>query len=268
MRYYKNIIIGATALGIGKACNLNSNSTLLTDSGMICAHEFTASYKTGAICKLTGLSDYSEKLLSKIKSCNLLYNGKLSLPSVSGILAEMLLESQTDVMLNTEISDIKKSDNGFSVTVFSKDGFETVFTENILDTSSKGTLHNYGKKLPYIIDYAATVTKTSNTDIDSSEKYCDAVLEQCRFDSEYIFSVSAIEEDYIASRKKLHTLWQKYTENRLRDFELDMTASEFKYSLPEDFTEGYTADVTKNFIFSPSCAFKNILSAFERGSRL
>lgn len=268
MRYYKNIIIGATAFGIGKACSLNSNSTLLIESGMICAHEFTASYKTGTICNLTSLSAYSEKLVSKAKACNLLYNGKLSLPSVSGILAEMLLESQADVMLNTEISDIKKSDNGFLVTVFSKDGFETVFSENILDTSSKGTLHSYGEKLPYIVEYAAAVTKTANTDIDSSAKYSDAVLEQCRFDSEYIFSVSAVKEDYIASRKKLHSIWQKYTENLLCDFELDMTASEFKYSLPESFKEGYSVNVTENFIFSPSCAFNNILSAFEKGSTL
>ena len=268
MRCFKTLIIGATALGIGKACALNDPDTLLTDSGIICAHEFTACYKAGRINTETALSAPSEKLLSKMRECNLVEDGNISIPSVSGILAEMLLNSGTRVMFMTEVTHIEKTENGFNVTLFSSDGFETVFTEKILDTIAMGTLHSLGENLPYTTEYTAAVTKTENIRVNSEGEYCGATLKRCRFEGEYIFSIPVSGDDIVEARKKLHGIWQKCVEKYLPEFELDMTAHEFRYSLPPEYGGGYTAEVEQGFVFSPSCAYNDVLSAFEGGAAL
>ena len=267
MRQFKILIIGATASGIGKAYKLNDTSTLLVDSGIICGHEFTASYKYGRIDERSPLSDEAIQLLSKIRECNLIENGDISTPSVSGILAVMLLNSGTQVMFMTEVTSVDKADGGFNVTVFSPDGFETVFVEKIFDTAAKGTFHTLGKSLPYKTEYSAMVTKIRNTEINSEGVYNGAYLKRCRFAGEYIFTVPAASENYIEARRHLHGIWQEYTREVLTDFELDMTAHEFSYTLPEEYT-GFSAIVEDGFVFAPSVAYDNILSAFDGGVRL
>ncbi len=264
MRCFKTLIIGATALGIGKACTLNSEDTLVVDSSIICAHEFTACYKAGKINPKAPLSNAGKELLGKMQECNLIEDENISVPSVSGILAVMLLNSNSQVMFMTEVTNIEKTDKGFNVTLFSADGFTTVFAENIIDTTAKGTCHSLGEGLPYTMEYTAIVTKIRNTEINSSGEYLGAVLKRCRFEGEYIFSITVSEEDFISAREALHNLWQKCVEKYLPDFELDMTAHEFRYSLPKS----YCASVDEGFLFCPSASYNDILSAFEGGALL
>lgn len=268
MRCFKTLIIGATAVGIGKACALNDRNTLLVDSSIICAHEFTACYKAGKINPKTSLSAPANELLSKMQECNLIENGNVSIPSVSGILAAMLLNSGTQVMFMTEVTCIEKTRKGFNVTLFSSDGFETVFTEKILDTAAKGTLHSLGESLPYTVEYTAIVTKIRNTEINSQGEYLGAALKRCRFEGEYVFSIPVSCEDFLSARKTLHHIWQECVEKYLPDFELDMTAHEFRYSLPCEYNNGFIVSVEEGFVFSPSCAYNDILSAFEGGVTL
>ncbi len=266
MRKFKKLILGADVAGIAAACVSGGKNTLIVDSSIVCGHEFTASYKSGRIKPQAEPSAYGKELLSKINENNLLNGEIISVPSVSGILSVMLLKSGTEVMFLTEVTEITPTKGGYNVTLFSKDGFENIFVEQILDVTANGIKHDTSSRLPWKRQYTAEVTNTGDTVADFSFENNGMFLERCAFNNEYIFGIDVLpDEDIFGARMRLHGVWQELVLNQLKNFELAMTASEFKYSLPEDYQKGYKVQIAENWIWYPSAAHSNLLSAFEGG---
>lgn len=225
MKTYDVLFYKASFLNVGAA--LQIKNSLIVEPTQSLGDDFIGCMKYTPISSVptnTSAKDFYNQLVSRgiLKE-----NGEYSNFSVSGELARLLVENNKTLMFDTNLCEIKKTDNGYLCTLFSPDGFETVFAKKIVDSSNFGFLNQHRPK-----GQKAYSVLLSNEQVKSV-----AVNQTC---------------DYSSAREEILI--------KVNSSEIASFASCFSF---EFFEETYFEK--DNYYWFPSAQYYNFLLSFEGG---
>lgn len=257
------VVIGATFAGVGIAAAAKQKA-LIVEQASQPGHEFISSYRPGEHWDCKPRTPEGKRFLDQLVQRNVLSdNGLVHIPAVLPVLCHYIKTERLPILLMTTIADISEQPDGYEVTLFHASGMETITAERIIDTSSQGLFHSgkpqsiTGKSINAMLHRPAEPTASPPVSYDKSVSFV-----QGRFESEVILKVElAPDDDWIAARRKLHSLWSSRPES-LRSWSIAALADTFEMHTAEGPTE-----ISRNWCRLPSCAYSNLLEAFEAGLR-
>jgi hypothetical protein len=253
------LIIGATFTGIGIAAAARERS-LIIEQGAQPGSEFISSYRQGVNWDYLPHTEAGNRLRQELIERNVLGdNGRVHIPAALPILCRYLESERLPVMLMTSVVSIIKRKDDFEVTLIHTSGLQTIIAEQIIDTTGRG----WGK------DTSLPATRKSlNAMLHNPES--SSSLPQT-FDSRMTVSIGRFvtgailelelhpDDDWITARRKLHSLWSGRPES-WRSWSIAAIADAFDYR-----TARGPVSMEKNRIRLPSCAYSNLLEAYEAG---
>jgi hypothetical protein len=251
------LIYGATFAGLGLAYRLGKQAIVIERSSLV-GHEFINSYNPGKGLENEPSSEIGKCLHKELAERNLLQqDGRVHLPGISPMLFHFIRKHELSVLLMTEITEVKKTDDGFEVTLYNTSGSQTMRVRDIIDTTSTCTskpsmkFEMTGKRINAILD------GPSLTEPIKDSMYG---LIQGGFSSEIYLKLDIQPEDqWAAAREKLHRFWMNRPE-RLQPWKLAAVADTFEIRLAEG-----PYPLEDGRVWLPSCAYSNLMEAFEAG---
>ena len=171
----ERLIFGATFTGVSAA--LNKDSLLIERTALI-GSEFVDCLNE----KPAKESGYKNEFTETLKRKNAVNeNGAVYLAAAMFELCDIIKKKGLKIMMLTEVIEIKKNNGLFEVLLFNCDGYSTVFTQEIIDTTSVGILHNkiesincqkylnavvfIGKDKNYPVDCTVTTNEITKKDV-------------------------------------------------------------------------------------------------------
>lgn len=249
-RYYDTAILGATFLGIGAA--LNSKNAIVIEKGEILGAEFIGSYK---VCTWrdrnlkTESGDHFERNLRKRGLIS--ENGDFYQGPAMYVVSEYLKEKPVELLLMTEIIEVKKEGGYYHITCYHAKGFEMIVAKHLLDT----TVGGIGQKRAKNVE----MSKTLNSIIYNPNK---CAIEDLSYNSAsrlytYVMPVS-VEK---SRQEAIEDLCKKEGLFLNHDMKISSIATEFSYTL-----EACNQEVDERFRWNPSAAYTNLVEAFDMGA--
>lgn len=250
MNYFKITVFGTTVMAAAIA-EILGKDVLIIEKSESAATDYSACINARQ-AKISKSADKSTNVfIQELSNRNLISeNGLVHVFPLSGLCSSYFLKS--NVLLSTDITDIKEADEEYELTLFNIDGFSKIRTSKIIDTTTLGinTVHpeHYKKYLNAVI--------VGKNPPESS------YLIKGRFEDEYIFSMEADKEkSYTDAVSELCSLWEKKACAEFSEFKLASIAPCFAYI----FDKPYKKQINKNYIHKPSASFENLSRAFEEG---
>ncbi|GAA3413530.1 hypothetical protein ACFFNY_06645 [Paenibacillus hodogayensis] len=261
MKYYPLLVVGATFAGVGIAIAAK-RETLIVEPFSQPGSEFISSYRPGEHWENPARTYPGKRLLEQLEQRNVLDENKnLHIPAVLPVWCQYICKEHLSLLLMTTITNITPHPDGYEVTMSHTSGLQTIVAGSIIDTTSHGLVH-LGAVQP------ALISKSINAMIHNPEPSGsmpepfdkDISFVKGRFDSELILKVElAFDADWISARRKLHDIWRDRPE-ALRPWTIAATADTFELHAGRG-----AAEVSPNWLRLPSCAYSNLLEAFEEG---
>lgn len=232
MKKTKWLILGATFLGCSFA--VLKNDCVILEEGCNIGNEFVSAFNQKKPIPFNLKTSKANSFLNSLKEDGLVTeSGEIySQPAVFK-LASLLVKNETEIHFDTVVLEIKKQNNGFLVEYSNCDGLSTIFAENILDTTSVGTILKHDRK-------AYLSVAAENGEITNE------ITKMSYFFVEY-------EKDFITTRKSA------YKKAKKNNFKVIMTADRLCY-LNE--IKPFCHD---SINYAPSDGFYNLIYAFEGG---
>ncbi|MGO4542525.1 hypothetical protein [Paenibacillus sp. 2TAB19] len=208
--HYKTLICGATFSGIGAAL-AKPETTLVVERSAAVGQEFIESFNPGRNAGPLSFSEFGHSFVEELRQRNLI-GATLEpahLPGLHPVLCRRLLDARVQVLLLTEIVQIRKLSAGFEVDVYNASGIRTLTVDRILDTTTS--------RLSRLADRFRPARRRVNAYIhaDIAEQVLPAVddprveLVQGRFDAEHIVKWTLeADDDWPAARNGLLNYWQ------------------------------------------------------------
>lgn len=274
------LIIGATFAGIGVASAARRDAWVVEQASQP-GSEFVGSYRIGQHWDRPFRTPEGKRFLQELRQRNIVSGDcRVHLPAVLPVLCRTILAERLHLLLQTAVADIADHPDGYEVTLFHASGMQTIVAERIVDTSSPSSpqtntraserRHEAERHSPGAVRQAAwPVTRKSINamlhrpgpaaplppSFDESVSFA-----QGRFDSEVVLQVSLEpHDDWIAARQKLHRLWSGRPE-AMRAWSIAAVADTF-----ETHTGKGPFNLRPNWSRLPSCAYANLVEAFEAG---
>ncbi|MGO4374395.1 hypothetical protein AB4Z21_27315, partial [Paenibacillus sp. MCAF20] len=203
--HYKTLICGATFSGIGAAL-AKPETTLVVERSAAVGQEFIESFNPGRNAGPLSFSEFGHSFVEELRQRNLI-GATLEpahLPGLHPVLCRRLLDARVQVLLLTEIVQIRKLSAGFEVDVYNASGIRTLTVDRILDTTTS--------RLSRLADRFRPARRRVNAYIhaDIAEQVLPAVddprveLVQGRFDAEHIVKWTLeADDDWPAARNGL-----------------------------------------------------------------
>ena len=249
-RYYDTAILGATFLGIGAALHLKN--AIVIEKGGILGEEFIDSYK---VCTWkdrnlkTESGGHFERNLRKRGLIS--ENGDFYQGPAMYVVSEYLKEKPVELLLMTEITEVKREEGHYRITCYHTKGFETIAAKNLLDT----TVGGIGQKRAENVE----MSKTLNSIIYNPNK---CAIENLSYNSAsglytYVMPVSAEK----SRQEAIEDLCKKEELFLNHDMKISSIAPEFSYTL-----ETCNREVDERFRWNPSAAYTNPVEAFVMGA--
>ena len=263
--HYPLFICGATAVALGIASQNTDKAFIVERTGLV-AKEFIDCYNPGAL-EWKALSPLGVNLKKELKQRNILDEaGRVHIPAVASVLFKLIQDTGVNILLVTEIVEIKKTEELYEITLYNNSGFQKVTADKIIDTTSiEGT--NKKKKEEYICSKSINAilhSKDEETfnfnhpDINSNEKVS---YQQGRFTKEVILKYRlSLEDHWITARHKIHSYWQNRP-SFLDKWQIASIASTFEVVLKEKVN----CEIDDKWKWMPSSGYSNLLEAFEAG---
>jgi len=242
---YDNIILGATFYGIGFAIQSPRNILVIERTGLIgsdfvdCLGERP---NTDVTVKSTVGKRFKDILVEKRAVAD---NGDIYLGITPYILAGLLKDNNINIMFKTVVTDIRKIQNGYEVSIYNCDGFSKIKTKRIIDTTPCGAIH----------DTPADCRKSLNAIVlGENEAFITNGINGLK-----TFKMPLRSGDtYVSARQKLIDLWKT---NKFKNCQIAFIAASHEY-LPECFNK----HIDDNRFWSPSSSYDNLLQAFDFGA--
>ena len=248
-KYYDTAVFGTTFLGLGAA--LSMENVVVIEKGGLFGAEFVNSYKVCAPKVVEPKTELGKEFLEDLKRRGLVSEaGEIYPAPAVYVLSSYLKQKSIDILLMTEVTDIKKVDNYYKIMVYHSNGFETIYAKRILDTTTLGIGHDtaggYEKqKLLNAIMYNP----------DGSE------LEGLSFNVQNGLYTYTLPVDLDTSRynavEMLCGMEQVFAEKHLQ---ISSIASDFSYTM-----ESCRETIGEQFVWIPSTAYANLAEAFDMG---
>lgn len=135
--HYKTLICGATCSGIGAALAA-PESTLVVERSAAVGQEYIESFNPGRNDGPIPLSSFGRSFVLELRQRNLTGAAlePVHLPGLHPVLCRRLLDARVQVLLLTEIIEIRQLPAGFEVDLFNASGLRTVTADRIIDTTT------------------------------------------------------------------------------------------------------------------------------------
>lgn len=261
MNYVPLLVIGATFAGVGIS-SASKHNTLIVEQASLPGHEFISSYRPGDNWNSPPRTPSGKRFLEQLVQRNVLdESGLVHIPAVLPILCEYIKNEQLSLLLMTTITNITPHPNGYEVTMSHSSGLQTIIAGQIIDTTLQSLFHSEAAQ-PALVSKSINAMlhhpEPSGIRLESFDKRVSFV--KGRFHSEWILKVElALDDDWIAARRKLHDIWSGRPE-ALRPWTIAATADTFELHACKG-----PAVIRPNWLRLPSCAYSNLLEAFEEG---
>lgn len=248
-KYYDTAVFGTTFLGLGAA--LGMENVVVIEKGGLFGAEFVNSYKVCAPKVVEPKTELGKEFLEDLKRRGLVSETGEIYPAPSVyVLSSYLKEKSIDILLMTEVTDIKKVNNYYKIMVYHSNGFETIYAKRILDTTTLGIGHDGAEKYEKQKQLNAIVYNPDGSRLEGlsfnrqNELYTYTLpvdLDTCRYDA--VEMLCGMEK--VFAEKNLH---------------ISSIASEFSYTL-----EPCREIIEEQFVWIPSTAYANLIESFDKG---
>ena len=254
MRKTDTLIIGATFLGIAYA-KAHKNCLIIEKGEVVCS-DFVGCADITPVNLALKYSTQTEALCSELKRRGLLTDtGNVHIYPISGVMSDYILKNKIKLIMDTRIVSIKKESEGYKVTVFSINGFDTVYADKIIDTSPippENICH------PEIRKYINASVLSGGSEFENSGN-SNINIKHGLYGQSVLSMQVRIDETYTDARRKLHDIICKYIKNsKIASFAL-----EFQFVFEDKRIEKLISD---GYVWIPSASYENFLTAFEGGA--
>lgn len=253
MKKYKVLFIGGSAYACAGVVKYGNDAVVLENS-IVFASEFTLSYAKNNV-SAPALS-FSKNFYEKAVQKGLIQNNKIHLMPAADVLAELMLEYKSRVYLDSSIINITKENNLYKVDFWSQGGINTIYAENIIDTTEKG--YNNGQETYVKAQYMCGALNIG-TELKATENgfFIKGALE----DEMYFVCKVPTGADYPKARKTFYEEWKKVK----RDSDI-LLVSEGQKMIYE-YEDTVNVEIAEHFRWIPSMQFKDIVCALEEGTK-
>ncbi len=259
--FVQEIIIGATALGCAYACE-NPASCMILEPSMLVGSEFSAVFRCYPVDMGAELSESGQRFRLELLRRNLVdQDGRISIVPVSGMLAERIIEKDIPVQLMARVETVKKTAQGYDILYFGMDGYAHISCGRIIDTTQTGALRGAAEGIAYKKSLSAMLSSDKRHEEYQSEDGNVSIL-QGRFETEQALRVYVKgDADYQHARARLMSEWDKLSEKELDGRRIAAIAAFFDY----EYEKPVNRELSKNYTWTPSASYGNVLDAFEAG---
>lgn len=249
-KVYDTVVFGLTYLGCG-FCSAKPENTLILEEKGLPGYEFSDSFNqrppyNGEILTREGKEFYS--VLQAMSAVN--DEGQVYLGACVHGLAKIMQEKNIDCRFFTKVTEIKKEEDLYQITIFNTEGFSTVCAKRIVDTTSGGVWGHMTEALG--------MSKTLNIVVENSgsETFFRNPLSG---DETYFYPVEN-DRGYKGIREEINRFWR---ENGLLDKGVKIIAIANSFACQNKIAslkgDGYD--------YFPSTAAKNPIHAFDIGAK-
>ncbi|MBR3942345.1 MAG: hypothetical protein IKJ55_03220 [Clostridia bacterium] len=239
---YEIIVLGATFAAAGIAQKYG-DACLIAERSTCAGYEFLNALSFGTDYKNAPLSEEGKMLFKAFESKGAFQGDRICLYDCAPLLYKQLADKQ--VLLNTEIVSVKKTDSGFVCTLHGVSGYKTVTAKQVVDTR---------------VHVETVQSKTLNFSLDVEKEFSgiDGMLaEKWGFERNMVMRCPLEKNaSFAEARNKILDAVLQLPE----DIKLLSIADCFDYTLPE--TCETQAD---GMVYLPSKAYKNPVLAFDAG---
>ena len=250
-KYYDTAVFGTTYLGLGAA--LGMENVVVIEKGGLFGAEFVNSYKVCAPKVVEPKTELGKAFLEDLKRRGLVSEaGEIYPAPTVYVLSAYLKEKPFDILLMTEVTNIKKVNNYYEIMVYHSNGFETIYAKSILDTATLGIGHDVAVKYEKQKQLNAIVYNPDGRELEGLSfnvqnglyTYTLPVdLDTCRYDA----------VEMVCGMEKL------FAEKNLQ---ISGIASDFSYTM-----EPCREMIEEQFVWYPSTACANLIEAFDMGAQ-
>ncbi len=258
------LIYGTTAAGIAAAITARNAgiSCLLAEETILLGHDFCACHKIAQTFPAEH-APLATALCAELTARGLWREGRVHIAAVSGVLANALLCAEVPVWLSAKYGAWERTDAGYRVRFFTKNGWETVETKRILDTSVLGMCGDM-KRTGFTRSLSLPLDAMEPVKTPISPLAGGACLERGLWENEwYLRCPVPFSLSLPAVRQRVQTIWQ---ENRalLPELALIGIPPAFRY----DADQPITVSVRDGWIWHPSAAHGDFFAAIAGGEAL
>lgn len=252
---YKTLLLGATFYGISKLMK-SPNDCILIERTSLIGSEFVDSFHRLDAKKTDVNSAFGRRFKEDLQSQGIMNcEGTIYPAPALYLFCGLLQEVPYNILFNTEITKIEKTETGYSIIIFNCDGFSTIYAKEIIDTTSAGVLHDRIKSIKASKSLNVVIDRQMPVNSDYSHYLMFNHLMRTIV---FQFPV-AIEDDYSTAMNKLQLFWRNSMQG-LYEGKIILTANTFAYHMP------YTKiEIAPHYHWIPSCGFHNLLHAIDEG---
>lgn len=254
------VILGASAFACGYAA-AHKESLMILEPTILVGSEFTVTYRSTPWNLSETLSPLSRSLSAVAARRNLLLpSGAVSIPPISGILSQILLDAEVPILLSCCVEKISKQANGFCISFFGMDGWEQIECRQILDTTALGVrrMASHPQKM---LRAMLSGENAAVQALCSQLRQTDLSLIKGRFETEYAIGFLASSDvGYVEARRILVRKWKDEGIAQWRIAAIS-PIFDYIYDSPVCVTE------EDGFQWIPSASYPTLLAAFEGGVR-
>jgi hypothetical protein len=254
---YDVLVYGATFAGLGVALTCREK-TLVVERTKLVGSEYINSFNIGNNLKNEPLSPIGKKLKEELLQRNVLSEGgDVHLPGIAPVLYRMVQTEQINLLLMTELVDIRPSADGFDVTLFNRSGLQHYKVKHIIDTTTLCRFY------PSDIIYKRLNAMLHSPREDAAWPVSDqpgVTFVKGLFPAEVILRFELSPEDnWVSARHKLYRYWSKEHE-KFEPWVIAAVADEFETRSPQG-----PHWIKENWSWLPSNAYSNCLNAMDAG---
>jgi len=234
---------------------------LLVERTAQVGHEFVAAFHPGSCWQQNLQSEPARQLHAEMMRRNLLTaEGRVHLPPVAVLLMNLIKQEELNLHLMTRIVAVEPHASGHEVTVHSADGLQKIIAGRIVDTTSDCESCPAYPPLPiYRKLNAMLFCNQVDAEVPVLEEGAGEIV-QGRFPGELIFKLDLEkDDDWVSARRKMHRFWQNRPAS-LVSWTLAAIADRF-----EVHVEKGPHCVAPAWRWLPSCAYENVVAAFDSG---
>jgi hypothetical protein len=256
---YDIVLLGATSVALGFANELKDkyNILIIHDTEMI-ASEYIASYNLGSNWEYEPKEAITKEIKKELGDRNIINQKGVSIYSAGSIFNKRFRDLGIDILLETKVLNIEKSDSSYLVNIFNCAGHSKIETNCIIDTSTDR------------LSKADIVKKSLNCILANKEKnrFPDIALENIEFEKENDDKINTVimklscnmESEQYEDRHLLIDLWRQRPES-LKEWKI--AAIGFCHEIKPAF--GFK-QIEDNYILMPGAYYANPLIGIDEGA--
>ena len=248
----KTLVLGATALGCGLL--LEGDGVLAVERGMILAPEYCAAFVSPE--QTEPGTARGRALWEELQRRGLRHGSRLHLPPVSDVLANLIYQENKNLLLMTEVVEIRRAGAGYAASLMTPDGLRELTCERIVDSTSAGLARGQAPgfkkeiRVPLLFDGGFLPDMPGGAHVEFGPMENEAVL---------CVPVNP-RDDWARMRRTLRDVWRTLRERKIGYLiAAESCAPAVLYDAPVRET------IDDGWLFMPSASWGCLMSAFEEG---